>query len=101
MTTQDTQPSTSRYEVYLTPDRFQSMHAVDEEWVGSEHYMGLAYFWNYEYRFALRDATAGQRVRVHRKFLGAGLELDGFSVAHTAIVASVIRGERWMTPSMS
>jgi hypothetical protein len=96
-----TTQSTVRYEVCLTPDQYKRLLAIDEEWKGSEHYMGLAYFWNYEYRFALRDATAGQRVRVHRKFLGAGLELDGFSAAHTAIVASVIKGERWMTPSMS
>lgn len=90
MTVSTTQ-TTCRYEVCLTRDQHLRLLAVDEEWVGSEHYMGLAYYWNYEYRFHLRDATASQRVRVHRMLLDLGLALDGYSPAHTAVVESVIK----------
>jgi hypothetical protein len=83
------QQQTIRYDVCLTPDQYKRLLAVDEEWVGSEHYMGLAYFWSYEFRFALRDATANQRVRVHREFLKDGLPLDGDSLEHWAIIARV------------
>lgn len=79
-----------RYEVCLTPDQYQRLHSVDEEWKGSEHYMGLAYFWAYEYRFHLRDATSNQRVRVHRDLLEAGLQLDGESPEHLRIIERVV-----------
>jgi hypothetical protein len=63
----------TKYEVYLTYEQFARMQAVDKEWIGSEHYMGLAYFWNYEYRFHLRDATAYQyRERPTGRFRRSG-----------------------------
>jgi hypothetical protein len=75
--------------VCLTPDQHARLRAIDEEWKGSEHYMGLAYFWAYEYRFLLRDATANQRVRVHRAFRKAHLELDGESLLHIILLEEV------------
>jgi hypothetical protein len=89
-----TTQSTVRYEVCLTPDQYKRLLAIDEEWKGSEHYMGLAYFWNYDYRFAMRDATANQRVRVHRAFLAAGLDLDGRTGEHEAIIMRELHAGR-------
>lgn len=84
----------TRYEVYLTFPQFQRLHAIDKEWIGSEHYMGLAYFWAYEYRYPMRETSAYDRVRVHRAFLEAGLEPSGESDEHQAIINRLI-GDRY------
>jgi hypothetical protein len=60
--------------------------ALDESFIGTPDYMGIAYFWNYRYRHSLRGAKAGRRVRVHAALLKAGLPLDGESPAHDAII---------------
>ena len=58
----------------------------DKRNVGTEYYTGYAYFWAYEYRHYLRDATRSSQVAVHRKLLKAGLAVDGESPEHLAII---------------
>jgi hypothetical protein len=81
--------SRQHHRVYLTHEQYTRLLAVDEEWLGSEHYMGLAWFWNYEYRFHLRDASALKRVEVHDTLLATGLPLDGESPEHLAIIEDI------------
>ena len=78
----------------------------DEERVGTSNYRGVAYFWSYAYRFILRgdifywfepniegmtESRSGaiisqMRRSIHRDFLRCGLELDGESDVHAAII---------------
>jgi hypothetical protein len=48
------------------------------------------YFWNYEFRFDLRDATRGEQEAVRTVFLAQKLELDDFTPRHVAIVEIVL-----------
>lgn len=48
--------------------------ALDNELVGTPEYMGLAYFWHYDYRHYLRDATPSKRRKIHRLALENGVD---------------------------
>ena len=67
---------------------FAEIHAADDKAIGTDQYAGIAYFWNYDYRHDLRDATPARRREVHAKLMAAGLSLYGFSDEHTAIIRS-------------
>ena len=63
---------------------------LDEEFLGTPDYMGIAWFWNHAYRHhGPRDCTTAKRRELHRKLLAAGLELDGESSKHQKIVEEV------------
>jgi hypothetical protein len=51
------------------------------------------YFWNYEFRFDLRDATRSEQEAVRTLFLARRLELDGFTPAHVVLVELVLGRE--------
>lgn len=63
---------------------------VSDLTIGTEHYDGVAFFWNYEYRFFLRDADKEECIQVHDLFLKKGLKLDGKSKRHLAIIKAVV-----------
>lgn len=65
-------------------------YAGDKCNIGTERYLGLAYFWHYEYRFELRDATEYQRRVIHQKLIDKGLDLDGRSSTHADIIEGTI-----------
>ena len=69
-----------------TQDGFNKLMELDRSFIGSRDYMGLAYFWAYEFRHALRDASPFVRRKVHADFIKAGLPPDGFTREHLAIV---------------
>ena len=80
----------STYKINLetaTPEATQAIYKLDKAFVGTEHYMGVAYFWNYEYRYPMRDATVATRKAVHAKMLAAGLEVDDCTPAHDIIIS--------------
>ena len=75
---------------------------LDELKIGTEFYQGFGYFWSYSYRFWMRGDAHHQgdrlgisiqraRREVHQGFLDAGLELDGESPEHAAIINSVFK----------
>jgi hypothetical protein len=72
--------------VPYTPKGIYALLELDKSFIGTPDYMGIAYFWNYEYRHYLRDATRYRRRLVHKKLVEAGLDLVGYTPAHTAIV---------------
>jgi len=76
--------------IYTQP-AFDAIYQLDHDSIGTPNYMGVAYFWNVEYKHYLRDATVAQCRRVHNKFLQAGLPLDGKSDAHHAIIFDVLK----------
>ncbi len=68
----------------------QKLRDLDETFVGTPDYMGIAYFWSSEYKFSLRDASPDKRRAVHAAFLKAGLPVDGESPQHEAIVEKIV-----------
>lgn len=52
------------------------------------------YFWNYSFRFDLREATRGEQEAVRTCFLAQRLELDGCSDRHVEIVEMVLGKRR-------
>jgi len=75
----------------ITQHAFGKLAELDESFIGTQDYMGLAYFWSMEFRHDLRPATCNQRKMVHNKFIKAGLPLDGATLDHLEIVKSVIK----------
>ena len=52
-----------------TPQAIAEIMEMDNKFIGTMNYLGLAYFWGHEYKHSLRDATISQRKRIHRKGL--------------------------------
>lgn len=77
---------------YVTVDAFNAIFKLDKTFVGTGNYLGLAYFWAHEYRHYLRDCTMAKRRTVHKKWLQAGLELEGISDKHLSIIKHVLDG---------
>lgn len=74
-----------------TLEAFAKIQDLDQTFVGTPHYMGIAYYWNYAYRHYLRDATGKQRKLVHDKLLAHNLDLNGETQMHTQIIQSILK----------
>jgi hypothetical protein len=59
----------------LTWNATKALLALDETFVGTPDYMGLAFFWGQDVKFYLRDATYAQRRKYHAALLKAGKPL--------------------------
>lgn len=75
----------------LTLEAYRKLYELDEKFIGTENYMGIAYFWNYSFRHYLRDATNYQRVKVHKGFLDHNLNISDETVIHWQIVKDIIK----------
>ena len=64
----------------------QALLNLDKTFIGTDDYMGMTYFWHYEYRHYLRDTSYARRRHVHTALLAAGLEVNGESKEHLAII---------------
>lgn len=80
----------TNYNLPLTFNAYTKLAKLDETLVGTPDYLGLAYFWDGEYKQFLRIATPKQRKLVHDRLLAAGLKLNGASAKHKAIVEKVL-----------
>lgn len=65
---------------------FSKMYELDKQFIGTENYMGLAYYWNYEYRHYLRDAKPYIRMKVHNSFLLENLPISDATEKHFQII---------------
>jgi hypothetical protein len=81
-------------QIMVNLDAYMAIAKVDRDFVGTQNYMGLAYYWNHEYRHYLRDATYKQRVTVHDALLKHGLALDGISNLHEQIIKQKTKKRR-------
>lgn len=70
----------------LTDKARNALIKLDEKYIGTDNYMGVAFFWNEEYKWWLRDATAKVRRKVHAAFVKAKLKPDEYSPEHRAVV---------------
>jgi len=68
----------------------QKVRDLDETFVGTPDYMGIAYFWNLAYKYEMRATSSDKRRAVHRAFLKDNLPLDGESPEHAAIVKRLV-----------
>lgn len=75
----------------VTLPAFTKIMEIDEELIGTEHYIGVAFFWNYEYRHYLRDASTAKRQKVHRLFMENNLDVSGRSDRHLQIIRKVTK----------
>jgi len=58
----------SNYSINLNAIDFKAfgeLLKLDESFVGTKKYMGIAYFWGHEYKHNLRDASIAKRRRIH------------------------------------
>tara|TARA_R110002012_G_scaffold53447_1_gene137457 strand:- start:287 stop:640 length:354 start_codon:yes stop_codon:yes gene_type:complete len=77
---------TETQKLFVTGQAFDYLNALDKTFIGTNSYMGFAYFWGQEYKHTLRSANNTQRQRVHNAMVKAGLELTEASPEHEAIV---------------
>ena len=57
-------------------DQHKAINNLDKDYVGTQNYMGFAYFWDHAVKHALRDATPYQRVKVHKLFMANDIPFD-------------------------
>lgn len=62
------------------------LRQLDETLIGTPDYLGIAYFWNHEYRHWLRDAKIAKRREIHNAFLKAGLKVDAVTDEHDKVL---------------
>ena len=74
----------------ITTDAYYAIQKLDGSFVGTDDYIGVAWFWHYEHRHYLRSASYHQRRKVHNAFRKDNLAVDGDSQAHRQIV------KRWI-----
>lgn len=93
LVTKNTKPggSTYDYKPRLTFRMFCIMLRIDEAMIGTPDYMGLAYWWDGEYKHTLRDASPKQRKIAHDRILAAGLRLDDVGSEHESIIERATR----------
>jgi len=58
----------------ITFEAFKKLYELDKSYVGTPNYMGIAYFWNHEYRHYLRDMSEYRRRLVHKKGLKENID---------------------------
>jgi len=70
----------------ISPRAYSKIHEMDSNFISTPDYLGLAYFWNYEYRHYLRDATIQKRQKIHSLFLYHGLAVNDATDKHLKII---------------
>jgi len=84
------------YIINLETTTFEATEAIiklDNGYIGTNNYMGIAYFWAGEYKHYLRDASPYQRKRVHKKWLDLNLDFSAITQKHWDIIGEVLREE--------
>jgi len=73
----------------VSPSVYTTIHEMDRANIGTDDYIGLAWYHNYHYRHTMRDISIAKRKRIHTKLMERGLALDGKSRTHSVLIASV------------
>jgi len=77
--------------ITLTPKALLLLSKIDESLIGTDDYMGIAWFWNYEYRHVLRNLTFKKRRKCHNALLKAGLNVSEESPEHKIIINRYVK----------
>lgn len=76
----------------ITPTAYIGIYELDEKYIGTADYLGVAFFWHPEYKHTgLREATPSVRRLAHRRLLAAGLRVWERSGAHLDIITAALR----------
>jgi len=75
----------------ITTKAFTDIYELDKQYVGTENYLGIAFFWNHEYRHYMRDISSAKRKKVHSLFLKENLDVVGKSNKHFEIIKKVTK----------
>jgi len=67
-----------------------ALFALDKNFIGTPDYLGLAPFWNTEYKHDLRDLTVDLKVKVHQALLKAKLDVKGHSEEHSKVIGKAM-----------
>jgi hypothetical protein len=67
---------------HISFEASKKLSELDETFIGTDNYMGIAYFWAYEYRHYLRDIQPWLRRKIHKAFLKNNLKVDDVSDKH-------------------
>ena len=69
---------------------FMKILEVDKDFVGTENYMGFAFFWAYEYRHYMRSQRPHTLRKIHNAFLSNKMGLSGQSEKHFDIIKRTV-----------
>jgi len=78
----------------ITFQAYDVLNRLDKTLIGTEEYIGVAYFWAWDYRHYLRGLSFAKRRQVHRAFLKTGLSVDSASDEHEAIIKDIVFRKR-------
>ena len=82
---------TETTDIITNQEVFNRLMEMDIAYVGTKNYMGLAYFWNCEYKHTLRDCNVQSRVAVHAAWLANGMDLSGVSKKHETVMRLALK----------
>ena len=69
-----------------------ALYELDKKFIGTSDYMGIAWFWGCNgTKHYLRDASIYQCKKIHKKWLDAGLDLNGDTERHYEIITQVMK----------
>jgi len=71
-------------------EAYKAIKELDESFIGSDNYMGVAWFHNQAYRHDMRPLTPAKRKKIHDAMLKAELELCAISPKHNTIITQFI-----------
>lgn len=61
----------------ITVDAYMSIYNLDKTFIGTPHYMGVAFFWAHDYRHTgIRELSYFKCRKIHRLILKAGCAPD-------------------------
>lgn len=68
---------------------------IDRDFVGSDNYMGVAYFWSQRHpqKARLCKASIAARRRVHNALVREGLDLEGDTGIHRSVINIALERE--------
>lgn len=72
-------------------DASGEIYKLDKKFIGTEDYMGVAYFWSHEYKHFLRDFTVSQRRRIHKKALKLGVDFTEVGLKQWELIGEVLK----------
>lgn len=70
----------------LTTEGSLALERLDATLIGTDAYLGVAYFWAYAYRYPMRDLSPSARRRIHTLMLERILQPDGESDLHAQAI---------------
>ena len=67
----------SNYNVQLNIKAFQMLWNLDKKLIGSEEYMGFAYFWDHEFKKAVHDTALKDGLDFSNGYVKTNKKLQG------------------------